>query len=241
LLNARLGIVDADSRSSAAMQDNAPGVYSIESMLSEALERERKRIAADIHDDIGHRLTLSLYQLGRTLDTMPPVDPARHGLFILRRMLSDCLDSVRAIPWSLGDGLAEGPDLADALELLLSEIPESEFLHVELIEAGDGTGLPARVTAAAFRITQEAVTNSLKYAKATRITVRVEANAREFILDIEDDGVGFSATAQREGRGGHGLAGMNQRAVAAGGTLYIHSSSNTGTRVRFVVSTEHGS
>jgi signal transduction histidine kinase len=94
-------------------------------------------------------------------------------------------------------------------------------------------GLPAGVDLAAFRIAQEALTNVVRHAQATRVTVRVRRTDDELEVQVDDDGRGVPrGTRGDEGDAGRGIAGMRERALALGGTLEAGPRPGRGFRVR---------
>jgi len=88
-----------------------------------------------------------------------------------------------------------------------------------------------------YRIAQEALNNSLKHAKATRVTVRIFIEEDKVILEVNDDGTGFEPRSA-EAQGGMGLLNMNERAKRAGGSLFIHSDMGMGTTIQVVLPIE---
>jgi signal transduction histidine kinase len=124
------------------------------------------------------------------------------------------------------DRLEPQPGLA-ALESLVDQV-RAAGLEVELKLDADLGELPAGVDLSAYRIVQEALTNTLKHAQASRGGVRVKRSASELTLDISDDGAGSS----EESLEGHGLIGMQERAALLGGVLEAGPGKSGGFVVR---------
>ena len=193
---------------------------------------ERARIARELHDVIGHNVSVMVVQAGaagrvlagdqpvvrRALETIgatgrETVDEMRRLLGILRRQDEEA-------------ALAPQPGLG-ALEGLLEQVREAG-LPVELLVAGKVAQLPTSLDLTAYRIVQEALTNTLKHAgpATAQVTVRYGRGAVE--LEVVDDGRGHG----NGGGSGHGLIGMRERVLVYGGELEAGRRKGSGYRVR---------
>src|SRR5262249_6496299 len=135
--------------------------------------------------------------------------------------------------------LAPQPGLA-ALRGLVEQVTAAG-LPVALNVEGDLDGLPAGVDLSAYRIVQEALTNTLKHARASAAEVTVRRNGSSIELQIDDDGIGAAAIAPN---GGHGLIGMRERAALLGGEVEAGAAGRAGgfrVRARFPLDQETGS
>ncbi|HEY0737374.1 MAG TPA: histidine kinase [Herpetosiphonaceae bacterium] len=194
---------------------------------------ERLRIARELHDVLGHNISLISVQAGVALHLMDQQpEQARVALSVIRdasketlRELRSVLDVLRQIdeepPRSPAPGLASLSDLvARASEAGLR-------VHTEV--AGDLKGLPARVDLAAFRIVQEALTNVMRHSGQTSSSVYVTCNEQELTLRIDNE---VGSEAGRDGTGpGQGILGMKERATALGGLVEAGPRSDGGFRV----------
>ena len=184
-----------------------------------AVAEERGRIARELHDVIAHSMSVIVVQAGAAEQILAH-DPnrAREALRTIRRAGNDALDEMRRLLGILrqdGDELALAPQPSIArLEELLRQV-RAGGLPVELVVDGQPRQLAPGVELAAYRIVQEALTNSRKHAGAAhaQVTVRYAPDALE--LDVVDDG---RAAGQGEGTG-HGLVGMRERTALYGGVL----------------------
>lgn len=140
--------------------------------------------------------------------------------------LGDTLREVRRISHALRPTMLDDLGLAAALDQLVRELGAETGVELGFTQV-DHSGappLPAPVKTALFRIAQEALTNILRHAHATRAAVTLELSPREVALTIADNGRGFDAgRAQADARGGIGLRNMRERLDALGGTLEISS------------------
>ncbi|MFE9647709.1 sensor histidine kinase [Streptomyces sp. NPDC006365] len=187
---------------------------------------ERTHIARELHDVVAHRVSMMTVQAGAArmvaaedpqgaLEAMAAVEEAgRQALDELRHLLGVLR------PEAERDGLGPQPGLAD-LPRLVAEVREAG-LDV-LVADGIRNPLPARVDLSAYRIVQEALTNVLKHSgPGTRTEVHVRGEDDGITIEVLDDGHGAavrSVSAAHEGRPGHGIVGMRERALLLGGSL----------------------
>jgi signal transduction histidine kinase len=183
-----------------------------------AVAEERSRIARELHDIISHTVSVIGVQAGaaeRMLDRDP--ERARQPLQSIQERARDSVLELRRLFGILREGeeqaeLAPQPRLAQ-LAVLLEQV-RGAGLDLELHIDGDAAPLPPGVELSAYRIVQEALTNVLKHAEATRVDVLLRYGARSLELEVTDDGTGTAPNGS-----GHGLIGMRERAALYGGTL----------------------
>ncbi|WP_139417528.1 sensor histidine kinase [Agromyces laixinhei] len=204
-----------------------------------AEERERVRIARELHDVIGHALSQINVQASVGLHLMDR-DPeqARTALGSIKETSKSALEEVRTVLGVIRDGDAPLVPQAE-----LAEIPRlvrgirSPELDARLVDRL--TEAPRRaVQFAGFRIAQEALTNVVRHARATEVVVTVERASDEFVLTVDDDGVGPAGPGQDapgdrrvENGEGSGILGMRERAALLGGAVEVARSPLGGTRV----------
>jgi signal transduction histidine kinase len=191
---------------------------------------QRLQIAREVHDVVGHGLAVINMQAGvalHVLDRRP--EQARVALEAIRHASKESLDEVRATlaVFRQPDVRRAEPGLGQ-LEGLVAAMAE-RGLPVELVVGGRPAGLPAAVDLAAYRIVQESLTNVVRHAGASRATVRVEYEPDRVVVEVTDDGRTRGAAWRRPG--GHGLAGMRERASALGGELAAGPRPEGGFRV----------
>jgi signal transduction histidine kinase len=202
----------------------------------EALRRageERLRIARELHDALGHHLSLISVQSGVALhlnEELPEQanasltairDASKEALTELRSVLEILRQNGEAAPRSPGLTLARLDDLVDQ--------SEKAGLRVRTETEGEVRPLPFGVDAAAFRVVQEALTNVTRHAGRASATVRVVYGDDDVTVQIDDDGRGSSAGASVGG--GTGIAGMRERVSALGGELEAGPRPDGGFRV----------
>lgn len=216
-----------------------------------AAAAERARIAREMHDIVAHSLSVIIAQAdggryaaahdpaaaGRALTTIG--ETGRAALSDMRGLLG-VLRAPQDQPLPTGGPAGERPDSptgplpATADLTALVEGMRTAGLRASLVRLGEPRILPPGTGLTVFRIAQEALTNVLKHAQATSVSVLVERRADELRVIIEDNGVGFEPSQDRaDGTGGRqvGLIGMAERAALAGGTLAVESQVGTGTSI----------
>jgi signal transduction histidine kinase len=222
-----------------ASQDALHGAYdrlrALTRQLEDAKEEEKRRIARELHDEMGQLLSAIKIDL-KALGRLPALSEER-GARIADAigLVDNMIGHVRAMALDLR------PPLLDELGLVVALRGYAEGQSVRTgvaigVEANAGAETLRPDTAiAAFRIVQEAVNNTLRHAAAERITVSVRADAERLLLSVRDDGRGFDVAEAllRAATGRHlGLLGMRERVEALGGRLEIDSSPGQGTEIR---------
>ena len=190
-----------------------------------AVLEERTRIARELHDIVAHSVSLMVVQAGaaeQVVDDDP--DLARRSLGSIRRTGTEALAEMRRVVEVLRDdgappGLSPQPGLAAVPDLI--EEARASGLAAALHVDGDPRDLPPGLDLTAYRIVQEALTNVRRHARATEVRVGVEFADDELRIEVRDDGVGSNGSVDR---GGHGLAGMRERAALYGGSVDLGST-----------------
>ncbi|WP_022893104.1 sensor histidine kinase [Agromyces subbeticus] len=201
-----------------------------------AEERERVRIARELHDVIGHALSQINVQASVGLHLMDrDTEQARAALGNIKETSKSALEEVRTVLGVIRDGEAPLAPQAELAELprLLRGIRSPGFdahLDDRLTES------PRRaVQFAGYRIAQEALTNVVRHAGASRAVVTVERSGDDFVLTIDDDGAGIASGVESGAGGGlgdgTGILGMRERAALLGGSVELGVSPLGGTRI----------
>lgn len=199
-----------------------------------AVTEERARIARELHDVVAHAVSVMVVQAGAAEQVLPgELSPAREALLAVQQTGRQALVELRRLLGVLrADDQAptRGPQPGLGALVSLVENVREAGLDVTLHVDGDVGVVAPGLDLAAYRIMQEALTNTLKHAHATRVevTVRIDRDALE--LAVEDDG---HSPAGRNGSGsGHGLIGMRERALLYGGELAVGARDGHGFAVR---------
>jgi signal transduction histidine kinase len=195
---------------------------------------ERLRIARDLHDVIGHNISLINVQASMGLDLMDSQpEQARAALSAIKSASKDALEELRTMLTPLrGDDDVAPRSPAPGLDRLpeLIELTRAAGLTVDVEVTGTARPLPAGAELAAYRIIQESLTNVARHAGRVRVTVRVTYEDGCVHVEIDDDGTDRSGGAAAIGTGS-GIAGMRERATALGGYLSAGFRPGGGFRV----------
>ena len=195
-------------------------------------EEERRRIARELHDEMGQTLTALKIGLQEMQHESVP-DRAR--LQESTGLIDHLMEQVRALLTDLRPAPLETLGLPAALRWYLSRQGERTGLEIQFhVDTLPGR-LPGEIEIGCFRIVQEALTNIIRHAQAHHVTIDLRQEETALHLWIKDDGVGFDVDAARDrsvANGNWGIVGMQERAHLAGGNLSIESTAQHGTRVR---------
>lgn len=196
-----------------------------------AQEEERRRISRELHDETSQSLTSLMLEL-RRLEEASKWDAHREGLGALRDRLLATLEAVHQMAHRLRPPALDDLGLVPALARQVRELSEQTGLDVDLDAAGLGEErLPPDVETAVYRITQEALTNAVRHAGATEVSVVVERQGFHVVVMVEDNGSGFDPDRGPGHTARLGLLGMRERAKLVGGSLTIESQPGAGTTV----------
>jgi two-component system, NarL family, sensor histidine kinase UhpB len=195
-----------------------------------AQEGERKRIAVELHDEVGQTMTGVLLLLERVSAGVPGSQRAVFGE--VQEAVRKSLEDVRRIAEELRPELLEHLGLVSALKSLSGTISGRAGLKLEWDFAQELPPLSADTELAVYRIAQEGLTNAARHAQARRVWVSLRPGERGLVLRVRDDGRGVDG---RGAPGGGGVRGMFERAALIGATLTIEQAAEGGTEVRLEV------
>jgi signal transduction histidine kinase len=225
-------VIRARGQRSAALE------HSRQEELRRRAGEERMRIARDLHDMVAHNISVINVQANTALHLMDrQPDRARSALVTINEVSKQALVELRSVlgvlravdesvPRAPTPGLARLGDLADTAT--------AAGLAVRVEESGQRSPLPADVDLAAYRIVQEALTNSARHSGGTNATVRIAYREGALMVEVDDDGARRPPgrpPGQPQGTGS-GIAGMTERAAALGGTLQAGRRPGGGFTVR---------
>jgi signal transduction histidine kinase len=205
--------------------------------LTEGMERERRRIAMDLHDQTLADLSRIVRQVA-ALHRQGVARPAQ--LADLEHEIVNCLTELRHIVDDMRPGVLELFGLRDAIEAHLNRSVSraSPPIAVHIRDQSDGIAdmLPERIRTALYRIAQEAINNSVRHAEPSRIDVALLAVGPMLRITVTDDGSGYSGVEPEEGGGiGH----MHTRAALIGANLRVEPAPERGTRVSVEIALEN--
>lgn len=193
----------------------------------EAQERERSRVALDLHDEVNQALTGLLLRIEAARRKAPP--ELSEELAETGAVASRAMEELLALARHLRPTTLDDLGLRAALATLTEEIGNRSDIVAVFESDGEFSTLPAESQLVAYRIAQEALSNAVKHAEAEHVRVRLLRVEKGLELRVSDDGRGFDLD---RGEPGLGVAGMRERALLVGGRLEIDSEPAAGTRVR---------
>lgn len=216
------------------VQATGQRLQALSARLLEVQEAERRHLARELHDEVGQALTavrMNLQMLRRQPDTERSAGRLDESLGMVDRILH----GVRQLSLDLRPSLLDDLGLAAALRWYVGAQAERSGIAGEVATEPLPENLPASIATTCFRIAQEAVTNAIRHARGTRITVTLRCAANELEVSVGDDGIGFDvAGAHRRAIEGAsaGLLGLEERVELAGGRSSIVSAPGRGTILR---------
>lgn len=188
----------------------------------ESREEERRRLARDLHDDLGQLLAVLKMELRR--------GTGEAGAARALKIIDAAVASMRRIVADLRPTMLDDLGAVQAIEAYLQQFAELHGIECALSVDPPEAQLPPHCATAVFRIVQEALGNVARHAGATGVQVRLSIDGEQVRVRVTDDGRGFD-TAARPRTGATGLAGMRERVLALGGRLVVESTPGRGTRL----------
>jgi signal transduction histidine kinase len=204
--------------------------------LNDALEKEARRIAYLLHDEVGQSLfaaEISLAQLeGR-------IDPAlRQDLRNVSAALHQIGEQLRTLSHEMRPTVLDDLGLVPALEFLAQGISKRSRIRVN-VRSSVRVRLPASIEATLFRAVQEALSNVVRHSNADQADVSLQRKGQTLFCTVTDEGVGFDVEGLRKGNSeGLGLTGIRERLDSIGGTLEIRSQTGQGTQLTMIIPCE---
>jgi len=211
--------------------------------LSRAEERERRRIATELHDQVGQMLALSKIHLNSLSQSLAP-DTFAQLLGDVRDHISTSINEIRSLTFQLSPPLLYEVGLGAALEGLCEEIEDkyrirATFRDMDTIgDAGKPELLPEGTRITLYQMARELMINVVKHARANRMAVAVKIDSGSIEIIIEDDGIGFDAEqamCHADQNKSFGLFSIQHRITHLGGTLDIQSDIGRGSRATLSV------
>jgi signal transduction histidine kinase len=206
-----------------------PAASLLSSQLMAAQEAERRRIARELHDEIGQALT----GLKFMLDTAPRLSEQKAGTTLreAQALITDLMGRIHNLSLDLRPALLDDMGLRPALAAHIEQFASRTGIRVAFEQTGLDRRFDPTVETAAYRIVQEALTNAARHAGAREVTVRLRAAGSALRIVVEDRGRGFDPAEIRAAGRASGLAGMRERALLLGGHFAVDSTPGAGTRI----------
>lgn len=206
---------------------------SLSTYLQTSTEREKGRLARDLHDELGGILTAAKIDAswleGFSSNTEPEMQQRMRRL---SASLDEAVEVKRRVIENLRPSLLDHLGLAAAVEWYVQETCQKADVHCEVQVPETMDPIPPELSIAVYRIVQESLTNAVKYAQASTIFVDLKQSAGMLELRVADDGVGIADFEPQHMT--HGIAGMRQRARSLGGSFSLRTAAGEGTVVMAV-------
>lgn len=206
------------------------------SHLQKAREEERTRIAREIHDSIGQSLTGLKMDLSLLENELAQQEDLRERnkfygeIQTMYILLDEMIQSVRDVSSKLRPLILDSLGLVTAIEWQSEEFHKKTGLTCECILPKEKVELHSDESTVLFRIFQECLTNIIRHAKATKVSVKLERKEDHILLEVQDNGIGIDENVVKE-INSLGLLGMQERALVFGGSVDIHGNPGRGTIV----------
>jgi PAS domain S-box-containing protein len=216
-------------KSEAALKVSEERIRAMSQKAIRAQDDERERLSRELHDEIGQQFAAVLFQLP-AIKNKPCICP--DDIVRIEHMIRDIGEDLHRICKGLQPMTLTQFGLAPALKMLLWEFMETYGAKI-VTDIESPVHCPDNeLAAAAYRICQEAVSNSIRHSGAEKILVSLKQDARGIELTVRDNGRGFDMDTAKD-KGNLGLSGMKRRAEQSGGRLEIESAPGRGARVAF--------
>lgn len=211
------------------LQSSRQELRRLSASMVDAREDERKRIARELHDELGQRLSALKMDLADGANGLNSThDELRRDRML--EMLDDTVAAVRRIAADLRPLMLDDLGLNAAVEWLARESARRLGIEVTVRLDEHEPPIDHRATTALYRMVQEALTNVARHARATDVRIELRVQGQELVLTVQDNGRGFPPGATRK-EGSFGLMGMRERAYLLGGELLVDNPPGGGGRI----------
>jgi len=223
----------------ARMLDNLKSQQlQVEQLLAQSViaqEEERQRISADLHDSVAQWLVAASYQVQSCSQSLSGDgnDSVRSELADMENTITKSVKELRRVVIGLRPPALNELGLPHALRKILEEL-KADGIECKYRAMGTPLRLPSIVEIAVYRVVQEALNNIRKHADASKVSLRLQFQEDELMIEIHDDGQGFDLSQTLDSAvsvGRMGLLGMKKRAEMLGGNLKVKTSEGTGTTI----------
>ena len=224
--------IDDRKRAEQQLKTSSEQLRALSASLQSAKEEEGTRIAREIHDELGSRLTSlkwDLEGLSKILSQGESQQPELHKKVETMIELTDAtINTTRRISSELRPSVLDDLGLVAAVEWQAEQFQERTGIICRFESSSSSNGLNQQQSTAVFRIFQEALTNVLRHAQATKVDIRITEEDGQFVLTISDNGRGITEV-EKSDPSSLGLLGMKERAHLVGGAIDIARKEEGGT------------
>ena len=194
-------------------------------------EEERRRVARELHDEVGQALSALLVELGRASNRLPPESESRANLSLAREFAERAVAQVRDMALLLRPSMLDDLGLVPALKWQARELARRTGVKVKVAAETVPDDLPDRYRTCIYRVVQEALNNAARHAQASWARVEAVQENGRIRVTIQDNGAGFDPSQEK----GMGILGMEERVKGIGGIFRIDSEKGSGTIVSLLI------
>ncbi len=199
--------------------------------MDELSEKERTEIAHEIHDELGHLLTVLKFEMGGLINSSDiSMESMKSELESLMSMVNSLMDTVRKIASELHPGILDHLGLIPAIEWQTNQFQKRTKILCNFDHNEIDFEFSKKETFIIFRIVQEILTNVIRHSKATKVDISLNKRDGHYLLKVSDNGIGFVFKNDYP-QGSFGLLSMRERALSIGGDLHIESEPGKGTAI----------
>jgi PAS domain S-box-containing protein len=228
-----------NARLHSRLEEQQRDLIELSKKLTTVEEDERRRIAADLHDETGQLLAAARANLQMTAKQLTKANPrAISMLEEAAALVGKALDQVRDVSHGLHPALLHDVGLSAAIKWLAQKTRETGDVKVRVRSRGAEQRLPSSVEASLFRAVQEILNNATRHSRAEKVKIDVRGSTSGMKIKIEDDGIGFNVEEELQKPRGLGLRTLKQRVRWLGGEIKLQSEPGKGTLVELEVPME---
>ena len=204
-------------------------LQSLTAQLSQAEEKERKRLATDIHDSVSQPLAVIKIKMNEWKNMLYSAGLARELRDVLE-LIDSTIHNARSLTFELGPPILYELGLEAGLESLLEQFRERHALMYEYEDDGQEKPLEEEISILLYRCSSELLMNVVKHANAQTAKLSIRREDSQVLIDIEDDGIGFDTSETEVKVKGFGLFSIRERLNSIGGSLELKSKPGCGTQ-----------
>ncbi|MFC2084212.1 PAS domain S-box protein [Bacteroidota bacterium] len=219
----------------AELESSNKELRSLTEHLQKVREEERTILAREIHDDLGQSLTalkLDLSQLRKKID--PSQIQLTEKVKSALELAGDTVETVKKISTDLRPSIIDDLGLIPAIRWYIGEFMKRSGIKVKLSLEVDEYDISEEIKISIYRILQEALTNVIRHAHASKITIGFQKKGKNLILQVKDNGIGIKERQMHKEKS-FGIIGMKERVILIGGQFEISGEKNKGTKIKVVI------
>lgn len=226
-------LIDAFNEMSTKIKEQTENLKLERSMrlssMIDGQELERQRLSRELHDGLGQSILAIKMRLERTINATP--EKSKKIMEEVQVLFANTINEVRSISNNLMPAVLNEFGLVDALTNLCRDVNKSTGIDIQFDHEDFSVLINDKMTTYLYRISQEALNNIIKHAKALNISIDLKSDKENVFLNISDNGQGFKYNDDRK-MCGNGISNMKERVNLLGGKMKIVSSKETGTKIK---------